>query len=140
MPVLEILANAIAALCLAGMFVTVSRTYARLPAQCPIHFGIGGRPDKWGPRSCVWMLPMLSLALFVMMMALPFLGAKPGKQAPAGFLALVNAETMALMWAGVRSQLKVALGTANKLQGSFWLFFALLMVTCLCAVWIFPRS
>jgi len=43
----------------------VAMTWARIPAQIPTHFGIGGEPDDWGPRWLVALGPVLALAFHI---------------------------------------------------------------------------
>lgn len=43
----------------------VLRAWDTLPEQIPAHFGITGRPDRWGGRWQAWLLPVVSLAVYV---------------------------------------------------------------------------
>jgi uncharacterized membrane protein len=45
----------------------VLRCWPTLPDQVPAHFGITGRPDRWGGRWNVWVLPILSIAIYVLL-------------------------------------------------------------------------
>ncbi len=38
--------------------------YPRLPEQVPIHFGLTGDADRWGARWMIFLLPLLSTAIF----------------------------------------------------------------------------
>jgi hypothetical protein len=58
---LEILALIAAVLPL----LIILRTWDTLPDQVPTHFGISGRPDRWGGRWQAWILPILALVLYV---------------------------------------------------------------------------
>lgn len=35
--------------------------YGRLPASIPIHWGFGGKPDRWGPAYTIFLLPVGAL-------------------------------------------------------------------------------
>jgi uncharacterized membrane protein len=57
--------SAIAAI--VAIAVTAS-LYGRLPASIPIHWGLTGKPDRWGPAYTIFLLPALALvANFVTM-------------------------------------------------------------------------
>ncbi|MBC6993230.1 DUF1648 domain-containing protein [Neolewinella lacunae] len=45
-------------------FAVVSFYYGRLPATVPIHFGLDGTADGYGPKWMLWMLPAINLGLF----------------------------------------------------------------------------
>ncbi len=45
-------------------FAVVSFYYGRLPATIPIHFGLDGVADGYGPKWMLWILPAVNLALF----------------------------------------------------------------------------
>lgn len=39
--------------------------YAKLPEEIPVHFGAGGQPDDWGPKSAIFLVPgMGTVVLF----------------------------------------------------------------------------
>ena len=41
--------------------------YGQLPDQIPSHFGSDGRPDSYGSKSSLWLLPILGTAIFGLM-------------------------------------------------------------------------
>ncbi len=41
--------------------------WPRLPAVVPTHFGVSGRPDAWGDKSTILILPAASLILYFML-------------------------------------------------------------------------
>jgi uncharacterized membrane protein len=41
------------------------RAYPRLPDRFPTHFGFSGRPDAWGRRESVWLMPAISLVMYL---------------------------------------------------------------------------
>jgi uncharacterized membrane protein len=59
----------------------VYRAYPRLPERVPMHFGIAGRPDRWGGRESLVVLVVIPLVLtavfYLLIRLLPRLGANP---------------------------------------------------------------
>jgi Protein of unknown function (DUF1648) len=48
------------------IFATIAVTVARyrdLPETIPIHFGLDGRPNGYGPRNTIWLVPAVQLLL-----------------------------------------------------------------------------
>lgn len=52
--------------------------YPRLPARIPMHFGVGGRPDRWEGRSLAswFLLPLITAALALFMRWIAGVGAR----------------------------------------------------------------
>lgn len=48
----------------AGAWLLVD-AWAELPAAVPVHFGVSGEPDAWGPRSTVILLYVLGVVMYV---------------------------------------------------------------------------
>ena len=57
---LEIVAFALALIPL----LSVLLAWPYLPAEIPTHFSLSGRPDRWGSRARVWILPALALVVY----------------------------------------------------------------------------
>lgn len=38
--------------------------YANLPSEIPVHFNAQGEPDRWGHKSNLWILPIMTLVLY----------------------------------------------------------------------------
>jgi hypothetical protein len=52
------------ALCVAAIAGTAAYTalrYRELPNRVPLHFGIAGWVDGYGPRGAIWLLPIVQL-------------------------------------------------------------------------------
>jgi uncharacterized membrane protein len=49
---------------LAGI-ATLLVTWPDLPDRLPMHFDVSGRPNRWGPRAKLFVLPTISLVLLV---------------------------------------------------------------------------
>ena len=66
-------------LLLTGVFVYGA--YPRLPARIPMHFGIDGRPDRWGGRGELVVLAVLPLVMtavfYILSRYVPRMGANP---------------------------------------------------------------
>ncbi len=53
---------------IAGLVATLAiavRAWSVLPDIIPVHFGLDGRPNVWGSKSIVWMLPVLGLLNYI---------------------------------------------------------------------------
>jgi uncharacterized membrane protein len=73
--------------------------YPRLPARIPIHWGLTGKPDNWGPAFTIFLLPVGALILnfFTMADEKSDLRAKARKvRISTG--ALLAAEAFAFWW------------------------------------------
>lgn len=47
--------------------VAVARAWPRLPDTIPMHFDLAGRPDGWGNRKTVLLLPGISVFMYLML-------------------------------------------------------------------------
>ncbi len=55
----------IAAACLAVLpALLLLRAWSSLPEEIPVHFGISGRPDRWGGRWQAWIVPFVTLVIY----------------------------------------------------------------------------
>lgn len=100
--------------------------YARLPDEIPVHFGLTGRPDRWGPRRMIWLVPAVSAAMYLMFAVVQRL---PGPSLTKLLMHLLQIETLGLFVSISWSQIQVALGRATRLVPAFWILFALVVVT-----------
>lgn len=57
-------------LILTGMFVYTAASYGLLPESIPTHFGPSGTPDNFGGRGSIWVLPVISFILTLLMTVL----------------------------------------------------------------------
>ena len=51
-------------LMIAATFGALILTWNRLPPTVPIHFNFSGKPDAWGSRAVMWILPAMAAALY----------------------------------------------------------------------------
>ena len=55
----------IAAACLAVLpALLLLRAWGSLPDEIPVHFGLTGRPDRWGGRWQAWVVPLVALIIY----------------------------------------------------------------------------
>lgn len=98
----------------------VIQSYRILPATVPIHFNAHGVADKWGPKEGIWILPILSSAVFALFTLLhryaDHFPRKSGAANAAEGLALVRALFLQLRFAVV---LVMAAGTYYSLSAAF---------------------
>ncbi len=62
---LEIGLETAAALGILTMLYVTIKSWPLLPQTIPHHFGVSGRPDAWGGKWTLWLLPGISLVLYV---------------------------------------------------------------------------
>lgn len=53
-----------------GTFLYLALHYPNLPPEIPRHYNLQGEPDAWAHKGIIWILPVLSLFLFVGLMLL----------------------------------------------------------------------
>src|ERR1039458_410025 len=58
--------ESIAALAAIVPLLIVLRAWDTLPEEIPVHFGITGRPDRWGGRWQAWILPVIALGMYAL--------------------------------------------------------------------------
>jgi uncharacterized membrane protein len=109
------------------MFVVTSLHYPYLPERVPIHFGITGRPDNWGPKWMIWLMPVLSLVLCGVLVGVTFAAAGPSGMKT--WLELLRVEMLALFWVITRDQIRVALGIQGRLSHLVWVMLAVVALT-----------
>jgi uncharacterized membrane protein len=130
-----------AAIAIVVSVVIIVRFWAVLPDRIPIHFGFSGRPDNWGDKLAIWILPAVAAIMFVVLAAVsryphtfnypvPITGqnARRQYQLARGFLVALKAEICWLFAFVVRQQIIVALGNAQTFSMELvwgWIFLML---------------
>ena len=66
---LDWLLEAISLAAVAVTFVITASHWAELPAQVPLHFGASGAPNGWGDKNGLWILPFVSMFLYIVLTA-----------------------------------------------------------------------
>jgi hypothetical protein len=46
--------------------IVLAANWQQLPAQVPLHYGLLGNPDSWGPKETLLILPLVSLFSYAM--------------------------------------------------------------------------
>ena len=111
-----------AALCLlTGSLLMTLLNWNRLPERIPAHFGITGRPDRWGGRWHLLLLLAIGLGLYAVMSAqgatfdLLTGDASPLSRAEASLL-LMKVAIQGVFALSLRGAIRVALGQAERLN------------------------
>lgn len=129
----------LALVAVAATWIVALRAYPRLPLRIPTHFGFSGRPDAWGRKGMIFLLPVVSLATCLLQWRVMGL---VGREIPrSGFtllLALLCLETAVLMLVIERGMVAVALGRAARLGNSIWLYTGVLLATALLLTAVAP--
>lgn len=61
-------------------FLAIYFFYPLLPEQMPMHWNLQGQIDNYIPKNiAVWLLPLTTLVIFILMQALPFIDPKKEK-------------------------------------------------------------
>jgi hypothetical protein len=122
------------------LFVIAWRALPTLPARIPIQFGFDGRPDNWGPRGSIWLMPACGLFVYLLV---SFAGGAVWQEAGAEIgaaMALLKAETLAMFAFIEREMVRVALGRADRLSGQIWLYLVIVVATSLLLIPVSERS
>ena len=106
----------------------ILRAWDTLPEVIPTHFGVTGRPNRWGGRWQAWILPFLALGLYAMLSFMTgtwewALGRQP--ELPRGMeLPVLMKPIMDLMMAYLsRATVRVARKEAEGLN--LWIMYGL---------------
>jgi phospholipase C len=118
--IVGVLAGAGLVMVTATIFMT-ARSYGKLPQRVPLHFGLDGSVNTWGPRPAVWLVPAIQLAIATMDALVFSSGAEPVR-------GLLLADfILALMW---RAQLLIiTTATSGKTKADLSGFWLTLLVT-----------
>jgi hypothetical protein len=54
---------------LAGIAMVIGLQYSELPPQLPIHFGLAGTSDSYGPKSTLWILFAIAIFTYLVLSA-----------------------------------------------------------------------
>ncbi len=97
----------------------VLRAWDTLPDEIPTHFGITGRPNRWGGRWQAWILPVVALGCYGMFSFITgtwqwVMGRQPalprGMELLLYMKPMIGAELSYVVWATVRVARKEAEG------------------------------
>lgn len=119
--------------------VEAGQKYSSLPVSVPLHFGIDGTVNMYGPRPMVWMLVAVELfcaTLFLYVMSQLVRQQLPVRETTAmiafGDIVLLQ------LWRAQKLIIETALSgkTRADLRG-FWMFFAATMTSAILLVVVF---
>ncbi|HEY1429646.1 MAG TPA: DUF1648 domain-containing protein [Candidatus Tumulicola sp.] len=119
------------AFCLAVIVGTAAYTvlrYRELPDRVPLHFGLGGNADRFGPRPMIWLIVGLQI-IVTAGYAVPSLA---GSGHP---LILVACVVVSFCWYLQTQIVSAAISGTNRIpMARFWISMAILMVAVLLAI------
>jgi len=52
---------------LIGSFIYLLVNWGLIPDKVPTHFGFSGKPDAWGQKTSLWILPSINLLIWVVL-------------------------------------------------------------------------
>ena len=115
--------------------------WPQLPERIPTHFGASGAPDGYGPKAAIWLLPAISIFLYLLLTVVtrfPRSFNYPVKVTDENrprleplalaLLGWVKAETLVILAWITLGTIRVAVGKATGLGPAF-LFVSLGVVT-----------
>ena len=106
---------------MAGTFVLTAVRYPQMPERVPIHFGIDGTADSYGPRQTVWLLVALQLLIGVLYLGRLLAAPQLGEVVMADCLLAI------LAWAQFQVT-DAAVRRTDRISASrFWIVFAALL-------------
>ena len=106
-------------------------SYGRLPARIPTHWGLTGKPDGWGDRWTIFLLPGTMLLMLGLFLALPKLSPKDfaieAFEPTYSWIALICVGMFGYMHAAMLfSYLAYTIDIGRAFIGGLFLFFALM--------------
>jgi len=111
-----------------GTALRTAATYQDLPDRVPIHFGITGKADSYGPRPVVWLLVGVQVIVGITYAALFAVGVQ--------HRALLVADAMLALFGWLQLQIiDAAIGGKDRIPvGRLWIPIAALIVISIIAV------
>jgi uncharacterized protein DUF1648 len=126
-----------------AMWIMAARAYPVLPDRIPIHFNWAGRPDGWGHKRMIWLLPVIGVFVYFTFFTASAAAAAraPAEQALLAALAWLRFETLAMFLFIESRTIAVARGRATGL-GILFLPITLVIVlgTSLCVATLAPHK
>ena len=62
---MRVLRESLAIIAPAVVIGSVSLSWTHLPARVPTHFGLSGPPNSFGPKSSIWILPVVAIVSYI---------------------------------------------------------------------------
>jgi uncharacterized membrane protein len=125
-----LLAFAAGAVIFAGTIAFTAARYRELPSRVPLHFGITGMADSYGPRPFIWLIVALQLACATLYTVLYVAGRDRGALITGvGVLA-------SFLWAQTQI-ISAALTGKNRIPVAlFWAIFAGILAATIVTAWL----
>ncbi|HEY2476654.1 MAG TPA: DUF1648 domain-containing protein [Candidatus Cybelea sp.] len=108
--------------------ILTSQRYADLPDRIPIHFGIDGIVNGYGPRYMAWLMVVVQLAIAILALINYERTGRVGGLAFFNSILAICLATQILILNAARS------GKTRVNRLSFWIFFALMLTLGVLAV------
>jgi hypothetical protein len=131
-----------------GVF-TLVQAWPDLPARVPRHFDFAGKPDAWGAKVNLWVLPFVGVVIYLMLTVvgrLPHSHNFPVTVTPWNAPRLYRLSRMMVVWLKAQisctlgyiawAQVRVALGNA---QGLGWAFLPVTLFTIGITIFLYWR-
>lgn len=137
-------------LCALGFAIlTLLSAWPDLPARVPSHFDVAGKPDAWGAKLNLWVVPFVSIVVYLM---LTVVGRIPHTHnflvdiTPQNAPRLYRLSRMLVLWMKAQiactlayiswGQVRVAMGNA---QGIGWAFLPVTLIVIGATIYLYRR-
>jgi hypothetical protein len=128
--ILQRVCDLLALVAVVAIWCVAVRAYPRLPLRVPTHFGFSGRPDAWGRKETIFLLPAVSLGIYLLQWrVMRLVGHEVPSTSFTLVLSLLRLETAALMLAIEQGMIAVARGRAARLGNAIWVYTAAILAT-----------
>lgn len=130
--------------------VTLLQAWPDLPARAPRHFDLAGKPDAWGAKMNLWVLPFVGGVIYLMLTVvgrIPHSHNFPVPVTPKNAPRLFRLSRMMVAWLKAQisctlgyiawAQVQVALGRA---QGLGWAFLPVTLFTIGLTIFLYWRQ
>lgn len=146
---LEWFVEGISVVALSFGILTLLQAWPDLPARVPRHFDVAGKPDAWGTKMNLWVLPFVGVVIYLMLTVvgrLPQSHNFPVAVTPQNALRLYRLSRMMVVWLKAQisctlgyvawAQVRVAMGHA---QGIGWAFLPVTLFTISLTIFLYWR-
>jgi uncharacterized membrane protein len=123
-----LLAFVVGALILIGTIAYTAARYRELPDRVPLHFGITGRADSYGPRPFVWLIVGLQLLCGALYTVLYL------SEGNHGFLIIGVGISAIFLWAQMLIVAAAITGKNRIPVALFWIVFASILAATIVVV------
>ena len=64
---LDFMVDTLSWLVITGTWIYALASYKKLPDEIPVHFNFKGKPDSYGSKDSIWLIPIISTALVLLL-------------------------------------------------------------------------